>query len=510
MIGHRILRSFRLRLALITLASVLTVMIAYAWAIYLHWEEEMIQRQQGRMEAVVARLPPRILSPEWERDESPRWARLRELHRGPMLGARWSESAGWVEIAGEWPAELVSTLQGEALLKRVRQWPVVQARSPHVSQRRERPTAFGRGPHPPESPHLSPFGFAGRQTDLVRFEVYSINESYWLVGGLHLENGVFWLAENIDQERAALRDLVHTHFRLGPILLVMVLVLSWVLAARALRPVHDLSAAMGRISERNLNERIAVPHAASEFVDLVDVFNRMLSRLERSFQQASRFSADASHELRTPLTVLHGELEAAVQQAPAGSPQQRQFSSLLEEVQRLRMMTDRLLQLAHADAGRLLQRSEPVDLKAVVAGALDSLADFATELSIESALQPVTIEGDGNLLRQAVMNLLTNAHKYNDASSGWIRVTLTADATSAVLCVSNSGTPISAQSRSRIFERFYRGDRAHNRAVDGLGLGLSLAREIARAHGGELSLLTSSEEETTFCLTLPCFNPSAA
>lgn len=510
MTNYRILRSFRLRLAVITMVSVLTVMVAYVLATYMHWEEEMIQRQQGRMATVVARLPPRVLSVNWKPDEPSRWARLRELHRGPILGARWSDSAGWMAIAGEWPAELVSTLQGDSMLERVGQWPVVRMRPEHAPERRASPAGPGRGLPQPEAPLMPLFGRQEKQADALRFEVVSIDESHWLVGGLHLEDGVFWLAENIDQERAALRDLVRTHFRLGPILLLIVLVLSWVLATRALRPVRDLSAAMARISERNLNERILVPHAASEFVDLVDVFNRMLSRLERSFQQASRFSADASHELRTPLTVLHGELEAAVQQAPAGSPQQRQFSSLLEEVERLRLLTDRLLQLAHADAGRLVQRSQPLDLKSVVSGALDNLMDFAGELTIESSLQSVWVEGDENLLRQAVINLLTNAHKYNDANDRWIWVTLSAEVSSAVLCVSNSGTPISEQSRSRIFERFYRGDRARNRAVDGLGLGLSLAREIARAHGGELSLLTSSEQGTTFRLSLPRLKPPPA
>ncbi len=492
-------RSFRVRLALGAMLGVLAVMFVYAGVTYLRWEKEMRDRLEDRLKVIALQMPEVVFTSGRSWYDSPRWQRFREAYRGPILSARRMDGGDWLVVAGEWPEALSTYLHSDTVVEKTLQWP----KSTDDSDIRLGST---RGPGPRERGWGERERFsAGRAVGFegMRFEQVQIGQSSWLVGGLRLEDGVFWIAENIDAERAVLRDLVRAQARVSPVLLLLTLLFGWLLAGRALRPVGELSRTMARVSERNLTERVAAPGAATEFAELVDVFNRMIERLEKSFSQASRFSADASHELRTPLTVLHGELESAVMQAPAGSPEQQQFSSLLEEVRRLRVLTDRLLLLSRADAGTLLRRKDPVDLKAMLEEALDGFADWAGPLQVRTHLEPAEVEGDPDLLRQTVMNLLSNARKYNAAEAGWLDVELESRGGQVTLRIRNGGEPIPAEAQPHIFERFYRGDRSRARVIDGLGLGLSLAREIAEAHGGSLILVGSDPEGTCFELHLP-------
>jgi signal transduction histidine kinase len=236
---------------------------------------------------------------------------------------------------------------------------------------------------------------------------------------------------------------------------------------------------------------------------LITVFNAMMDRLEKSFHQASRFSADASHELKTPLTIMQGEVEAALQHAPTGSEQQRVFSDLLEEIQRLKSITQKLLLLSQADAGQLQPVRQPIDFTGAVRELMEDTEILAGDLKLEANLQSgVRVQADADLLQQVLHNLASNAVKYNQPG-GTIRFELTASATHATLRVHNTGPGLNAEDQGKLFERFHRGDPSRNRAVSGVGLGLSLSREIARAHGGELVLEQSSPAETTFSLRLP-------
>lgn len=494
--------SFRFRLALLTLLSVLSVMLVYSVATYVRLDGEIRERFEKRFRITASQIP--LLPPDGGEDlaDASRPLPLRDVRGARMFAAHWSGDRGWEVLLGSWPEELVTALTREAVTAQTLDWPV--ARPVIGIQSRMLDGAIlppARQRFPIRDLDL-PLRLPMSELRGMRFQEISTGRSTWLIGGVRLPDGVLWVAENIDRERAALGDLVRAQARLGPVLLLVALVLSWILATRALRPVGALSAAMGRISERNLDERLSPRGAATEFGALIEVFNRMLARLERSFQQASRFSADASHELRTPLTVLQGELEAAVQQTSAGSAEQEQFSSLLEEVQRLRVMTDRLLQLAHADAGCLIRRREAIDFSALVDEQVEVVSELAPELDVRPDLEPTSLEGDSELLRQAIMNLLTNAHKYN-RPGGFVDILLRGTGDFVWLRVTNSGRPIPEEAQAHVFDRFFRGDPARNRAVDGLGLGLSLAREIARAHGGDLFLIESTSEGTAFELMLP-------
>jgi len=243
-----------------------------------------------------------------------------------------------------------------------------------------------------------------------------------------------------------------------------------------------------------------------EFNRLVTVFNEMLARLEKSFQQATRFSADASHELKTPLARLQMELEQALENAPSGSPQQEVYSSLLDEISRLKAIVQKLLLLSLVDAGRLQLQLQPVNLSLMLTNVIEDCQTQAPMLKMETQIPPnIHVNADPDLLEQALQNLASNAGKHNH-DGGIVRFELQLEADHVLIRVANTGSQIPPIERNRIFERFYRADPARSGRVEGTGLGLSLAREIIRAHGGDLSLETYNDEFTRFAVKLPLVN----
>jgi len=256
------------------------------------------------------------------------------------------------------------------------------------------------------------------------------------------------------------------------------------------------------VTALHLDKRVPGEKADREFRQLIDIINDMLGRLETSFQQAVRFSADAAHELKTPLTILQGQLEAAMQSAPDGSGDQRTYKESLDEVQRLKSIIRKLLLLAQADSGRLPLNIQPVDFSQMIDNLVEDIGILNPELEVVAEIQPgIKIQADADLLGQVIQNLASNAVKFSQDESP-ITLTLTANG-KVEFTITNCGQTIAAKDREKVFERFYRTDKAHSRKTDGTGLGLSLAREIALAHSGSLELMDSAEDATTFRLALP-------
>ncbi len=289
-----------------------------------------------------------------------------------------------------------------------------------------------------------------------------------------------------------------------PVALLLLAAGGWLITNRALRPIALITRTAETITAQGLDKRIPPSAGAdAELSRLVDVINRMLDRLEKSFKQALRFSADAAHELKTPLTILQGVLDDAVQHAATGSEAQRFYGELIEEVQRLKTIVQKLLILARADAGELALNLESLDMSAVVESAIEDVGAIAPNLRLEKRIAShVIVEADPDLLRQAVQNLVSNAVKYN-VEGGLIRFELEARNREVLLTVSNTGTPIPEADRERIFHRFYRVDQSRSSVVPGSGLGLSLAREIVQAHRGTLRLDVGTGEMIAFTLSLP-------
>ncbi len=278
---------------------------------------------------------------------------------------------------------------------------------------------------------------------------------------------------------------------------------GWWLAGRALRPVALLTRTAESVTAGGLDQRVPEVAADRELRRLVEVINSMLERLERSFAQAQRFSSDAAHELQTPLTVLQGELDNAIQKAAPGSDEQRQYSSLLEEVRRLKAVVHKLLLMARADAGRLNLHLEPVALADLLVEAIEDVEAIAPGVRVESAIAPgIHVLADPDLLNQVVRNMTGNAIKHGEPD-GVIRFEVGVEGDNVKVTLANTGKSIPERDRDRIFDRFYRADISRNERVGGSGLGLSLAREIARAHGGDLELGPERAGMTVFVLTLP-------
>ncbi len=284
---------------------------------------------------------------------------------------------------------------------------------------------------------------------------------------------------------------------------------SWILAWRAIRPLDRLVEATETITAQDLERRLPQGMGGREIDQLVDVFNEMLERLERSFNHATRFSADAAHELKTPLTILQGQLDQALQEAPAGSPLQQNLGRLLEEVQRLKVIIRRLLLLSLADAGRIRISPAPMRLDELVEQIIDDVEILAPELIVTQELEAdAWVNADEALLQQAIQNLVNNAIKYN-IPGGKIRFQLFRHDGAVRCAIANTSEGIPEEDRQRVFHRFYRVDPAHSRKVDGVGLGLSLAREIMRAHSGKLWLADAPEGWVMFVLELPAWDEKA-
>ncbi|MBE9139890.1 HAMP domain-containing protein [Nodosilinea sp. LEGE 07088] len=282
---------------------------------------------------------------------------------------------------------------------------------------------------------------------------------------------------------------------------------AWGLAGQALQPVRQLGQRMNQVTAQGLDQRLS-PAGDPEFAPLIAAFNAMLERLERSFQQALRFSGDAAHELNTPLTILQGELEQAIHQVETGSPAQQTLSQLLDQVRQLSSIVRKLLLLSLADGGQMSIQRQPVDLSALVQDQLEDLALLAPDLTLKAEIEPgLMVSGDRDLLYQVIQNLITNAAKYN-LPQGWVGVTIHRQSPQVVLTVVNATPPLTAAEASRLFDRFYRGESARAAQTEGLGLGLSLARELARAHGGDLVFVPGAPDAAQFDLHLPAHRAS--
>lgn len=289
-----------------------------------------------------------------------------------------------------------------------------------------------------------------------------------------------------------------------PIALLLLAGGGWIIAHRAMRPVALITRTAEGINARALDQRIPRTDSDRELSRLVEVINGMLDRLQKSFGQAVRFSADAAHELQTPLTILQGELDDAVQHAVIGSEEQQRYSALLEEVQRLKSIVQKLLVLARADAGKLNLRMAPVDFSALIENAVEDAEVIAPHLRLEKQIEPkMMVKADPDLLGQVIQNLMSNAMKYN-IEKGLIRLRLATVGMNARFTIANTGNAIPLDDREKIFDRFYRVDKSRNRAIPGSGLGLSLSREIALAHGGDLRLDPGMDGLVSFTLSLPC------
>ncbi len=257
---------------------------------------------------------------------------------------------------------------------------------------------------------------------------------------------------------------------------------GYLMAGRVLRPLHEITATARRVARGNLDERIALQGPDDELKELADTFDEMLDRLNQAMAGQRRFVANASHELRTPLAVNRTLLEVALADPEVSEDLKRLGKTLLATNERHEQMIEGLLMLARSETE--LAERRPVRLPEVVERAAHQVREEAekNELTIRRKLDPAVALGDGVLLERLALNLLQNAVRHNEPG-GWVEVTTLSEAGRSVLVVANTGPMIAGYEVEGLFEPF----RRLQRTGRGVGLGLSIVRSIARAHGGEVT-----------------------
>ena len=315
-----------------------------------------------------------------------------------------------------------------------------------------------------------------------------------------------YMAADLAQVDKSLRQILIAFILMFPISVMGSILASQLLARRVTDPLASLAKQAQETSPSELNQRISIKNATTEIETLVKVLNEMMDRLDQSFLQARRFSADASHELKTPLTVMHTLLEQKLSCGDDVSITREEISQLMSETNRMRMIVEALLVLAKADENSLLQVTGEMALMPILEDLLEDASAMGESEGVSVQLTGSTdrqIKGDERLIRLALYNLIKNGIEHATPEST-LDLICRPDSDHVVVSVYNQGHPISETEKQRIFERFYRGDQSRVRQKGkGLGLGLNIAHEIARAHGGEVFLEKSDASATLFSMRLP-------
>ena len=301
------------------------------------------------------------------------------------------------------------------------------------------------------------------------------------------------------------------YFAIVPIILILCAVLGWIVAGKGLIPVTEVAKTAQQITGSNLDVRIPTRGAGDELDHLVEAFNRMIERLNYSFEQIRQFSTDVSHELRTPLTAIRGQLEVALFTAERPDQFRDAMVNALQDVERLSNVVRALLLLSQAESGQVVLQLTPMNLGEVVRDIVDQYQIPAEEAQVElvpDVIENVTVKGDQTQAGRLVSNLLSNAIKYTPAG-GRVSAGLRRQGDKAVLWVEDNGIGIPAEKLPHIFDRFYRVRPSQSNPVHGLGLGLSFVAWIVKAHNGTIEVDSTEGKGTRFTVTIPVAVPDA-
>jgi heavy metal sensor kinase len=316
---------------------------------------------------------------------------------------------------------------------------------------------------------------------------------------------VLQAAGSLEANDRELAELLAVLLLAGPLALAAALAGGYLLARQALAPVDRMVAAAERITAARLDERLEVPNPDDELGRLARTLNGMMARLERSFDEIRRFTADAAHELRTPLSVLQTAAEVALRHPRDPEHYRRVLEDMLEEVERLARLAEQLLFLCREDAGLVARADERLHLDDLARDVVEHLAVVAREkgqtLTLE-ARAACPVQGDPEQLRRLLYNLVNNAIKFTP-EGGSVAIACGPEDGHASVLVRDTGIGIPAEHLPHVFDRFYRVDPARARDLGGTGLGLAISRAIVEAHGGRIRVTSTEGRGTTFHVALP-------
>ncbi|OYN81862.1 two-component sensor histidine kinase [Mycolicibacterium sphagni] len=306
-----------------------------------------------------------------------------------------------------------------------------------------------------------------------------------------LEDLIIGLNKQAEQQRRdTLRAVLVWSLVCLAVVGVVAFAFGWVVAGRFLQPLQEITATARRVVDRNLHERISLSGPSDEIKELADTFDAMLERLDRAFESRYRFVANASHELRTPLAINRTVIEVALEDPELVEPTRRLAETLLGVNKRHERLIDGLLVLASSD--QRIDRLVQVELAESATQSIVNASQQAAQagIHITSTINPARVAGDPALLQRLIDNLVDNAVRYNVPVGGWVHVGVTADAREARVRVENAGPVVSPADVERMFEPFRRltndDQQAGTAVFSGAGLGLSIVRAVAEAHGGNV------------------------
>jgi heavy metal sensor kinase len=336
---------------------------------------------------------------------------------------------------------------------------------------------------------------------------------------------IIQVASSLQDVEDVLRTLVIILVITVPSILMIFSLGGQFLANKALKPVDRITQTARIITSQNLNQRIQTLKVKDEISRLIDTFNEMISRLDQSFRQIKQFTTDASHELKTPLTILKGEVEVGLRKKRLPHEYEQILQSNLEEINRMSKIVEDLLLLSKADIGEIRLSKEDIDLTRFITGLIEQMKILAQPKNIRLETSnhqgEIHILGDPLRMRELFINLIENGIKYTE-EGGSILITIakeTDDSFSplsphgkrkdafAKVTVADTGIGIAKEDHEKIFNRFFRVDKARSREQGGSGLGLSICKWIVEAHQGEITVHSEPGKGSSFIVRLPLYTP---
>lgn len=293
-----------------------------------------------------------------------------------------------------------------------------------------------------------------------------------------------------------------------PVFIFLTAVGGYLLVRRAFRPLERISATAQAMGEaKDLSRRIGLPPGRDEFSRLAQTFDQLFARLERSFEAEKQFTADASHELRTPVSIIKGACEYGLKYDETPEERQETLEMIARQAEKMAQLIAQLLSMTRLDQGTEGARLEPVDLGALVEGLIRERGYKEDKLFL-SASPGVQVRGDGALLSRLTENLVENAFKYGKPE-GHVWVTVKSQGEEGILEVRDDGIGIPKDQQEKIWQRFYQVDPSRSDESSGVGLGLSMVRQIAQLHGGTVTLDSVEGIGSAFALHLPLWKEEA-
>jgi heavy metal sensor kinase len=339
------------------------------------------------------------------------------------------------------------------------------------------------------------------------------------------------VASSLEDVEDALHTLLIILLVTVPSILMIASLGGLFLANKALKPVDRITQTARMITSQNLNQRIQTLKVKDEISRLIDTFNDMISRLDQSFRQIKQFTTDASHELKTPLTILKGEVEVALRKKRELHEYEQILESNLEEIDRMSKIVEDLLLLSKADIGEIRLNKEKIHLNRFIIGVTEQMKILAEPKNIRieitnleaKGVEEILVWGDTLRIRELFINLIDNGIKYTEPG-GTIRISMIKEANGyatpltppdeeikefARITVADTGIGIEEADQEKLFNRFFRVDKARSREQGGSGLGLSICKWIVEAHHGKITVESEPGKGSAFIVRLPLYSPSA-